>query len=182
MPSPIGHFIGGVAAGWFVSGAPRSSERQRAWLEALLFGVLGALPDLDLLFGGHRGPTHGIGAAALVGLAALALQVSRAPAPRGRPVLAPGLLALACSAAYGSHALLDWLARDTSPPIGIMALWPFSREHYQSELYLFMPVSRRYHQGWSFVRQNAIALARELAILIPVLIAVLVLRRRTPGS
>jgi membrane-bound metal-dependent hydrolase YbcI (DUF457 family) len=182
MPSPIGHFIAGVAAGWLVSGAPRRAERQRAWLEAGLFGALGALPDVDLLVGAHSGPTHGIGAAALVGLAALALQIARAPDSRGKPVLAPGLLALACFAAYGSHVLLDWLARDTTPPIGIMALWPFSREHYQSELHLFMAISRRYHQGWSFVRQNTLALTRELAILLPVLIAVLVLRRRIPAA
>jgi len=176
MPSPIGHVIAGVAAGWLVAGVPRRAERQRAWVEAGVFGALGALPDIDLLVGAHSGPTHGVGAAALVGLAALALQIARAPA--SRPVLAPGLLALACSAAYGSHVLLDWLARDTTPPIGIMALWPFSREHYQSELHLFMAISRRYHQGWSFVRQNTFALARELAILLPVLIAVLVLRPR----
>ena len=36
-------------------------------------------------------------------------------------------LALATGLAYATHTLLDWLGTDASPPIGIMALWPFSR-------------------------------------------------------
>jgi inner membrane protein len=175
MPSPIGHAIAGVAAGWLVSGAPRSKQR---WREACLFGALGASPDLDLLVGAHSGPTHGIGAAALVGV--IALVIPRLSGPDDRSVIVRGsaVFALACAAAYGSHILLDWLARDSTPPIGIMALWPLTRAHYESDLHLFMAISRRYHQGWIFIRQNALALLRELLILIPGLIAVMRLRPR----
>ena len=55
MPSPVGHFIGGVAAGWLVAGAPEARPvRQRMtdptiWREAMIFGALGVLPDFDLL-------------------------------------------------------------------------------------------------------------------------------------
>jgi hypothetical protein len=64
-------------------------------------------------------------------------------------------------------------------PIGVMALWPFDRGYYESDLHVFGAISRRYYQGWTFVRQNGIAVVRELAILIPALVVVVVLRRRT---
>jgi inner membrane protein len=128
------------------------------------FGLAGAAPDLDLLVGAHSGPTHGLGAAAIVGLAAFLLTRR-------------GLTAFAYAAAYATHILLDWLGSDTSPPIGIMALWPFSREYYESSLHLFMAISRRY---WlpEFWRHNLFALARELMILAPVMGLALWLRAR----
>jgi inner membrane protein len=141
----------------------------------VLFGRLGALPDLDLLFGAHSGPTHSGGAAVLAG-ALLGIQAAR------RRVFSPAVgvvtAAAACAAAYGSHVLLDWLSRDTTAPIGIMALWPFRREYFESDLHLFMAISRRYYQGWTFVQQNGLAVLRELVILIPVIILVVILRPR----
>ena len=44
------------------------------------------------------------------------------------------VIACAIALAYASHTLLDWLGTDSSPPIGIMALWPFSRDYYESHL------------------------------------------------
>jgi inner membrane protein len=176
MPSPVGHVIAGIAAGWLVAGRPRGSAwRQAAAREALIFGALGALPDVDLLVGAHSGPTHSIGAAAIV-----AMVVWLAGAGLG---IRRGLVgAAACFAAYGSHVLLDWLATDSSPPIGIMALWPFSRQYYESDVHVFLAISRRYAHGWSFVRQNLIAIAREIAILVPVVTIVAFARRRRPGE
>jgi len=83
----------------------------------------------------------------------------------------------AVMAAYASHTLLDWLGTDSSPPIGIMALWPFSSEYYESHLHLFRAISRRY---WlpEFWTSNARALAGELAILLPVIALVFFVRRR----
>ena len=73
--------------------------------------------------------------------------------------------------AYASHTLLDWLGTDSSPPIGIMALWPFSRAYYESHLHVFMAISRRY---WlpEFWTLNVLALGRELAILLPLALVV----------
>jgi inner membrane protein len=182
VPSPIGHVLGGIAAGWIVAGVPAGEQggrgrTDRAWREAALFGALGALPDVDLLFGAHSGPTHSVGAAALAGIVVGLVAVRhRLLAPATRAVTAIA----ACAAAYGSHVLLDWLARDTTAPIGVMALWPFQREHYESNLHLFMAISRRYYQGWTFVRQNGLALLRELALLVPILVLVIVLRPRAP--
>ena len=68
--------------------------------------------------------THSIGAVRLVA-------VWRRRSGRRRRVCDAGsraALVVAAALAYGSHLLLDWLGDDTTPPIGIMALWPFSRE------------------------------------------------------
>ena len=172
MPSPVGHALAGVAAGWLIAGAPRTFRDRDGLKEAAVFAALGMLPDMDLLLGMHSGPTHSIGAAALVGAVALATAAARA-FPR------PGRFAVACLAAYGSHVLLDWLGTDASPPLGIMALWPFSRAYYESDLHVFMAISRRYYQGWTFVEQNLRAIAWELVILLPILAAVSRLRARS---
>ena len=110
--------------------------------------------DLDLLFGLHRGPTHGIVTACLVGI------VTYLATRRNH-------LATAVAAAYASHPLLDWLGTDTTSPIGIMALWPFSREYYESGLHVFQAISRRYwlQEFWTF---NLRALLREMLILGPI--------------
>jgi len=125
-------------------------------LETLLFASIGAAPDLDLLAGTHSTYTHSIGAVAFVVLAALGWTRGRRP-----------LLALACGAAVASHILLDWLGSDTTPPIGIMALWPLTREFYQSSLFVFETISR---QWWlpQFYVWNARAALREIAILLPI--------------
>jgi inner membrane protein len=109
--------------------------------------------DLDLLAGIHSGPTHSIGATIVVGcLAFVACRRAR--------------FTLALCAAYASHILLDWLGSDAAPPIGIMALWPFTREYYESSLHLFYALSRRYwiSDFWSL---NARAVLRELIVLVP---------------
>lgn len=172
MPSPVGHAVAGIASAWLVAGVP---ERRRAIKESVLFGGLAMAPDLDLLFGVHSGPTHSLGATALV--AAAALLVHRRL--RGAPIeLRPAVFVLACAVAYGSHVLLDWLATDSKLPIGIMALWPINRQHYESDWHLFMAISRRYHQGWTFIRHNMLALGWEMILLLPALLLVMRFRRR----
>ena len=130
-------------------------------------------PDIDLLFGAHSGPTHGVGAALIAGGAALGVTRS-------------WRWALAIGGAYGSHILLDWLGTDTKAPVGIMALWPFTHAYYESSLHVFMGVSRQIHAPnfWSY---NLRALLREMVVLLPILAAVAWLRLRTapdrpPGS
>ena len=158
MPSPIGHALAGIAAGWSI--APAEPGPSRILRRAAVYGLVAASPDLDLLFGAHSGPTHGLGAAAIVGLLAWVFLRSRGIGHTGR--LASGI-----AAAYASHTLLDWLGTDTSPPIGIMALWPVSRGYYESSLHVFMAISRRYWlpEFWTY---NLRALVRELLILVPI--------------
>jgi hypothetical protein len=175
MPSPLGHAIAGVAAGWLVVGAPTRLRQPKRLKEVALFAGLGMLPDLDLVFGIHSGPTHSIGASVAIGVVTFAVATVQSLPRRGR-------LALACVAAYTSHVLLDWLGTDASPPLGIMAFWPFSRDYFESDLHIFMAISRRYYQGWRFVEQNLRAIAWELVVLLPILGAIAGARRRASSA
>ncbi len=169
MPSPIAHGLAGALFGWTVAPAPKD-DRRGAARRLATYAAAGMAADLDLLVGAHSGPTHGIGAALIVG--AVAWVILRRIGARQS-----GSLACATTIAYASHTLLDWLGTDSSPPIGIMALWPFSRQYFESPWHIFMAISRRYWlpEFWAF---NALALARELAILLPFAALVLVARRR----
>jgi membrane-bound metal-dependent hydrolase YbcI (DUF457 family) len=161
MPTPLGHALGGLAAGWSIAGggSGRSSRRR-----AITFAALGALADIDLLFHAHSTYTHSIGAALLAALLAFAFRRET-------------IFALACGAAYGSHVLLDWLGTDTSPPFGITALWPFSSAFYYSGVDLFPTVDRRY---WlpGFWQRAVHSVTIELIILLPITALVLWLRAR----
>lgn len=172
MPSPVGHALGGLAAGWLVAGAPARPATSAdpwiaTWRGALVFAMLGMLPDIDLLVGAHSMHTHSIGAALIVTLATIAL--TRSPER-----LVAGL---AAGAAYGSHILFDWMGNDTTPPIGIMALWPFSSDYYESDVHWFMAITRRY---WlpNFWWHNTIAMLREVGTLTPLVLLIYWLRRR----
>jgi LexA-binding, inner membrane-associated putative hydrolase len=174
VPSPLGHALGGFAAGWLVSPAPLApprgvGPRSRAWIGPLLrtrrawaYAAVGMAADLDLLAGMHSRYTHSLGAAVLAGAAAFWW------ARNGRR--AALMLSLAVAASYGSHVLLDWLGQDTSPPIGIMALWPVSQGFFISPVHVFLGISRKYWllTAW---RQDATAVIREVAILAPVALA-----------
>ena len=146
-----------------------------------VFAVVGVIPDFDLLAAMHRGPTHSLTAAAMAGVAAwmwcTAVRARRrgAPGQEVRPRPGPLRLALAVSAAYATHTLLDWLGADTSSPVGIMALWPASRGYYESQRHVFLAISRRY---WlpDFWTLNLYAVAREVAILGPLAAVVVWLR------
>jgi inner membrane protein len=124
------------------------------------FAAIGTAPDLDLLVGLHSMYTHSVAAVVLVGVLAWFLRRGRA-----------ARWAVASAAALASHILLDWLGSDTTAPIGIMALWPFSSCFYQSPFFVFPAVSRRFGE-WSFVVQNAKALMWEVVILVPITAAV----------
>jgi membrane-bound metal-dependent hydrolase YbcI (DUF457 family) len=183
VPSPLGHALVGFAAGWVAGpaecrttpssgpggepGILRTLSRGR-W--PIAFAAAGMAPDLDLLVGLHSRWTHSVGAAVLVFAGAWLLLRGR----RGRPAAA----ALALGLSYGSHVLLDWLATDTSPPIGIMALWPFSSGFYLSPVTLFMGISRKYWLASAWT-QNAASVAWELLIALPLSWAALRVRR--PG-
>lgn len=206
MPSPVGHAIGGLIAGWAITGAPaitaasfdpttRRGRRDLADLGRRIapFALLGMAPDLDLLVGLHSRYTHSLGAATLVALIAAIAWRRRdrlrvRASTHGRMADDASLaretarhtsrlrVAIACGLAYASHVLLDWLGSDTSAPIGIMALWPWSSDFYQSHAEWFLASDRRY---WlpGFVSRNLYALMWELIILVPLLAATVWLRR-----
>src|SRR6476469_6410573 len=172
MPSPVGHALAGIAAGWLV-------DRPGTVARTVIFALAGTAADIDLLFGSHSGPTHGLGAAMIAGTLVAVVSSVRLRADARRNAKEKAIrLGGAVMAAYASHTLLDWLGTDASPPIGIMALWPFSRDYYESSWHVFMAISRRYWlpEFWTF---NLSALVRELLILVPIALVVLTVRRRS---
>lgn len=167
MPSPIGHGLAGLAAGWAVT-AP-AEGRKPLVVQAALLAALGAAPDLDLLFRRHRYETHSIGAAVIAGAVAALWRWPIAPT-RWRTFWA------AC-AAWATHPLLDMLAPDHWPPIGIMAFWPVSHGFYLTGLEWFLPIARNWRSA-AALRLDAAAALREVLILLPVVALVWWLRTR----
>lgn len=171
MPTPLGHLLGGFAAGWSVAGPPPD---RRGRVRALALGGLGMAADLDLLIGRHSQFTHSLGMTVVIGAAAFAWGAAR----RRESARAALLLALAAAAAYGSHVLLDWLGQDATPPFGITAWWPLTGRYFISGLDVFMGVSRRpWLPGHAWY--DVLAVAREIAILGPLALAAWWLRRPT---
>lgn len=176
MPSPVGHALGGLIVGLALSPAP-GDDAQSRWLRALriprgagplliLCIVAACVPDVDFGWGRHNMETHSVGFALLLGAAVLAWKRS----PR---------TALAVTVAAATHVLFDWLGSDDSPPLGVMALWPFSSAFYFADAYVFEAISRRY---WlpGFIAHNLLAVVREVAILGPIAAIGIFLRQRTP--
>lgn len=114
----LGHVAVGLAAGRAWAGA-------RAGKAMLALSALSLLPDVDVVgmalgvpYGapfGHRGATHSLAAAALIGL--VAPFVARA---KGRRAVA---MALLVAAVVASQGLLDAM---TDGGKGVALLWPFT--------------------------------------------------------
>jgi membrane-bound metal-dependent hydrolase YbcI (DUF457 family) len=171
VPSPVGHALAGLAAAWAVT--PRrcrtpwdngSADVRTSRRTVLGLAVLGMLPDADLVFGTHSTYTHSLGAILVV--AAIATAVGRQIHRRQT-----WQLAVMATMAYASHPLLDWLGTDTSPPIGIMALWPFSDRFYKAPVSWFLPVSREFGTRGFWIGVP-VAVAYEIAVLGPLLYVV----------
>jgi membrane-bound metal-dependent hydrolase YbcI (DUF457 family) len=158
-----------MIAGWTAGGRPA-----RGWIRsALLLAVIAVLPDVDLLWGGHHQATHSV----------LAVVAIRGLTPFfARTVLAKnGVRPLGIAAAYASHILLDLIGADSTPPIGVMLFWPFSREYFIAPWTPFRAISRRY---WlpGFWAHTLGAVGFEIVVLTPLLIAVWWIRRSVNGA
>jgi membrane-bound metal-dependent hydrolase YbcI (DUF457 family) len=155
MPSPVGHLLAGAAVAW--STDPRADRRL-----LLTAAVLAALPDLDLLTPlPHRTITHSLVAVAVITIVAAIVtrQVTSRPVMR---------VAVMCGLAYATHLALDWVSADRSPPRGFQALWPFSEQFYIAGWELFGPTERRQIFSLPTITQNLVTVAREVAILGPI--------------
>ena len=130
----------------------------------LLVVAAAVAPDIDFLFGRHNRETHSLAAAVVAGVVMYVWKRN----PR---------VALAVTLAWVSHVLFDWLGSDTTPPLGVMALWPFSSEYYFSNAFFFEAISRRYWLD-NFITHNLWAVTSEILILGPVLLIVTLLRSR----
>ena len=179
MPSPVGHALGGLivalALGPNQKDIDQHRTRERASLRpfravrdfrpyAALCIVVACLPDVDFGWGRHNMETHSLGAAIAAGLVVWAWKKDVR-------------VAAAVTLAWASHVLFDWLGSDTTPPLGVMALWPVSADYYFSGAFFFEAISRRYWLD-NFIAHNLWAVARELMILGPVLLVVTLIRSR----
>ena len=171
--------MAGVAAAWTADLVPgrrawRSAPPTASWYSRAGNGLtaacalIGAVPDLDLVFHIHRTFTHSAGAVIFVGLFAAAL-AANAERPIAR-------VALMCAGAYATHLLLDWLAADTSSPYGIQVMWPFSDGWYISGWNVFRQTARRHVLTASVVGANLRAVVQEIAILGPLLVGLWLVR------
>lgn len=120
----LGHIAVGMAASRF-----RKQTSSIQWWPAALWASLSMLPDADVIglsFGvdyaspwGHRGATHSLAFAAIVGVT-----VGLLAGWRRRSVAATAILAIAV---VSSHSLLDTL---TDGGLGCALLWPFDDTRY----------------------------------------------------
>jgi membrane-bound metal-dependent hydrolase YbcI (DUF457 family) len=155
MPTPIGHALAGLAVAGAAGGA-RLPGRHVG-----ILALCAAAPDLDLVLrlidgvNHHRGPSHSFAMAVLVALGTVFLRRA------GLGLPAPALM----GAAWASHVVLDYFGLDTSPPVGEMALWPFSDAFLASPVPVFYDIPRSFTAG--AIRHNLMATALELAVLGP---------------
>lgn len=151
-----------MALGRYASAQPASRGRMAATM--LVFVVLALLPDVDfllpLLLGtdaegplGHRGASHSVAFAALVGL--LVHLLTR----RGR-LTTPGA-ALLATAIVLTHPLLDMLTAD-SP--GVALLWPFTDARLASP-WRPLPIAPFGHA--LFTSRGLMLLLVEVAVFLP---------------
>jgi inner membrane protein len=163
MPSPVGHAIAGLTVHVLTAG---SRTERTDWRRAAIVTGAALAPDLDLTFryvdgrNHHGNEMHSLGAALLAAGVAFAVSTLLRK-PRSL------VLALAVGLAWSSHVLLDYLNVDTSPPIGILALWPLSAAYFKFPWPIFMDVGRTL--DLATVRHNALAAAWECVVLLPVL-------------
>ena len=183
MASPIGHALAGLAVAWGADLVPgtrawRTASPQASWYEragnglTLACAVLAAAPDLDLFFGRfHRTISHSLTAVAVVAIVA-ALAAARARLPVARVVIM-------CAGAWATHLLVDWLSADQSAPRGIQLLWPFDGRWFISGWDLFIGSERRDLISVPTMRRNLEAIAQEVAILLPIVIVLWLVRVKT---
>jgi membrane-bound metal-dependent hydrolase YbcI (DUF457 family) len=123
--------------------------------------ALAVAPDLDLPFGRfHRTVTHSLISVVVVA-AVTGLIAARARLPVKRVVIM-------CAAAWATHLLVDWLSADQSPPRGIQLLWPFDGRWFISGWDLLLGSERRHLLSAATMRRNVEAIAGEVAILMPI--------------
>jgi membrane-bound metal-dependent hydrolase YbcI (DUF457 family) len=157
--------MGGLVVHIATAPADRIADRRRA----LVTVGAAVAPDLDFAWklvdgvNHHQAQVHSVGA----GLAVAAV-VALVAAARGVPRAWD--LGLAALLGWCSHLLLDVLNVDTSPPIGLMALWPFSAGYYKSPWPVFLDIGRTLN--WRTVRHDTLAIAWEVLVLGLVLVAV----------
>jgi len=145
----------------------RDPEEAADLRRAAVFVGAAVAPDLDLLLrfvdgrNHHQAESHSIGCALIAGLLAWGLALVWRVA---RPVR----WGAAAAIGWTSHIVLDYLGKDTHPPIGLMALWPLSSGHFKFPWPLFMDIGRTL--DGNTMRHNVVAVGWEVVALTPLLV------------
>ncbi len=172
MPSPVGHSLASIAVGWAVN------RPAKPWRELLIqsatLTAIGISPDLDILWGRHSRETHSLGAALIV--ATIAMWWRWPVGEESRP-----RIFLAALLAYFIHPVLDTLAIDSDPPLGVMLWWPFSSGFVHSAHAFFDPISRYWHESWTWPH-NFTAGMHEFLMIAPFTLLVGILRHKVDTS
>lgn len=183
MASPIGHALAGIAVAWAADLVPgtrswRLAAPTASWYEragnglTVTCAVLAAAPDLDLFFGRfHRTVTHSLTSVVLVALVAGWI-AARTRLPMRRVVLM-------CAGAWATHILIDWLSADLSSPRGLQILWPFADTWFISGWDIFVGSERHQLFSAATMRRNVEAIAQEVAILMPIVVVLWLVRVKT---
>jgi membrane-bound metal-dependent hydrolase YbcI (DUF457 family) len=160
MPSPVGHAL--AALSLHAVAVPRDSWAPRRSLAVVVLAAWA--PDLDLLLrfvdgrNHHQAQSHSVGAAVLAGAVVWLWALARRwPAA--------GALGMLATGGWLSHLLLDYLGRDTHPPIGLMLFWPLSSGYFKFPWPVFLDIGRTL--AWDTVTHNALAVGWEVALLLP---------------
>jgi membrane-bound metal-dependent hydrolase YbcI (DUF457 family) len=177
MPSPLAHALGGATValvadlmpGRPIAGVRRAPSDSRL---VVVCACLAALPDADLLLPiAHRTVSHSLVAVATVGLLMII-----AAAVTGKVTAKIGVT---CVAAYASHLLLDWLQTDPTGPHGLQMLWPFSSTWFISGWNIFRGTERQRFLELATMKSNFVAVAQEMAILVPIVAGLWLIRVKT---
>jgi membrane-bound metal-dependent hydrolase YbcI (DUF457 family) len=167
MPTPIGHSIAGLAVAWgtdaWHAARDPSGEPVISRTGIIVCAGLAAAPDLDLFVRhAHRTFSHSLTAVAVVMIMSIVVTGRVTRRLGGRSSV---WLVAACTVAYASHILLDWLATDPHVPRGLQILWPFSDRWFISELDIFRGTARQRILSPQSIRTNMLAVLQEIAIL-----------------
>lgn len=186
MPSPAGHSLIGFACGAACCLPRCGSWRQlgrRLWRWRgllLMCVVLANAPDIDYLFGlaagdlnsRHQLITHTLGWITVV---AVCVWSAQRYFPRKTVRMSLGLIFLLLA----SHLAADYFGSDTRPPLGIMALWPFSSRFYLSPWPVF-PAPSKTTLGDLLSLKNLFVVLTEIAFVAPFVLLALASKIRRP--
>ncbi len=168
-PSPVGHSLASIAVGWAVT---RPARPMRALaVQSATLAAIGVAADLDLLWSRHSLETHSLGAALIV--ASIAAWWRWPVGAKSRL----GIFGTACLA-YFIHPVLDSFSIDDNPPIGVSLWWPFRAGFVHSSHAFFDPISRYWHEPWTWPH-NFAAAGHECLYLTPFVILAYWWRRQT---
>jgi hypothetical protein len=181
MPSPVAHSL--AAYSLIVAIRPQwVASRHTHQLAVALAILLGPMADWDFLVAHftrnpvlqHHFFSHSI--PFVIGLTVL-FYLLIGLRRRNSDVVTKGKTALLLGASYGTHLLLDYFTDDGSAPLGIPLLWPLTESHFRAPIVVFFSIHRGSLEAL-FSWRNVEAVAREIAICLPVALLLLLRANR----